>query len=47
LSPWWLTSEAVPLSQLHYVQAEQAAQPAVVRQQSLRDLGDRFPANAG
>jgi hypothetical protein len=30
-----------------HLKANEPAQPAVVRQQPLRDGGDRFPAHAG
>ena len=33
--------------QLRNVQSKEAAQPAVVRQQPLRDVRDRFAADAG
>jgi hypothetical protein len=33
--------------QLRHVQAKESAQPAVMRQQPLRDIGDRFAPDAG
>jgi hypothetical protein len=33
--------------QLRHVQTEESAQPAVVRQQPLRDIRDRLAADAG
>jgi hypothetical protein len=46
LSRWPLTEEAVSQSQLRHVEAKQSAQPTMVRKQPLREIRDRFPANA-